>query len=104
MKNISSGVEATEVEAERIVEEAKSRAKEILLKAKEEAREILTSQLVMDEVKSECDMIVAKAKVEAEGKIKDSGQEASKLSANADKKVDEVAERIVNIVTGAKLA
>ena len=104
MKDISNGVEATEAEAERIIEEAKSRAKEILLKAREEAKEILTSQLVMEEVKSECDRIVAKAKAEAEEKIKDSGQETSKISANAGKKVDEVAERIVNIVIGAKLA
>ena len=99
-KEISSSVEAIELEAEKMLEEARARANEILLKAKEEAKEILSSELPMDEVKTECDEIINRARVESDNKIKDSEKKASAISANADKKVDEVTERIVNIITG----
>ena len=54
IRKISKSVEDIESEAERILEEARTRANEILLKTKEEAKEILSSQLPMDEVKTEC--------------------------------------------------
>jgi vacuolar-type H+-ATPase subunit H len=104
MNDITSSVEATEVEAEKILEEAKTRANEILLKSREEARKIVSSDFPMDEVKTECDGIIHKASMEAEEKIADSVRKASEISTNADKKVAEIVDLIVSIITGAKAA
>jgi len=100
VKEITSEVEALEVEAEKILEGAKTRASEIVLEAKEEAKRMLVSQLPLDEVKTECEKIVGKARVEADKKIKDSEQRAAEININADKKVKEIAELVVNIVKG----
>ena len=51
-EEMTSNVETIEVEAERILEEARSKANEILLKANEEASKMLSSELPMDEVKA----------------------------------------------------
>ena len=99
-KEITHNVEALEVEAEKILEEAKTRANQILLEAREEAKKMLSSQLPLDEVKTECDNIVNKARAEADEKIKDSEKKAAEIGINADKKVKEFAELVVNIVTG----
>lgn len=99
-KEISNSVEALEVEAQKILEEARTRAGEILLESKEEAKKILSSQLPLDEIKTECDKIVSKARAEADEKIKDSENKAIEISINADKKVNKIIELVVNIVTG----
>ena len=99
-EEITNGVEAMEGEAERMLAEAKTRAGEILLAAKDEAKKILSSRLVLDEVKTECDKIVSKAKAEADRKIKDSQKEAKEIETNADKKAKEITELVVNIVRG----
>jgi len=102
IRKISKSVEDIESEAERILEEARTRAKEILLKAKEEAKEILSSQLPMDEVKTECQEIIHNAKVEADKKSKDAASKASEIGIASDKKIEGVVERIVNIIIGVK--
>ena len=102
MNEVASGVEAIEVKAEKILEEARTEANEIFLKAKEEARGILFSQLPMDEVKTECDKIINKARLEAKEKIADSEKKASEISINADKKVEGIVDLVVGIITGAK--
>ena len=102
-KEIASSVEAIESEAERILEEARVRANEILLEAREETRRILSAELPMDEVKTECDKIVRKARIESDEKIKASEKKASEVSANAAKKAEGIVDLIVSIVTGAKL-
>jgi vacuolar-type H+-ATPase subunit H len=99
-KKISNSVETLEVEAQKILEEARTRANEIILKSKEEAKKILSSQLPLDEVKTGRDNIVSKARAEADKKIKDSEKEAVEISTNADKKVKKITELVVNIVTG----
>jgi vacuolar-type H+-ATPase subunit H len=99
-KEITNSVEALEVEAEKILETAKTRASEIILKAREEAKKILSSQLSLDEIKTECDKIVSKARAEADKKIKDSEEKAAEIGINADKKVKKITELVVNIVTG----
>jgi vacuolar-type H+-ATPase subunit H len=99
-KKISNSVETLEVEAQKILEEARTRANEIILKSKEEAKKLLSSQLPLDEVKTERDNIVSKARAEADKKIKDSEKEAVEISTNADKKVKKITELVVNIVTG----
>jgi vacuolar-type H+-ATPase subunit H len=99
-KEITHDVEALEVEAEKILEEAKTRANQILLEAREEAKKMLSSQLPLDEVKTECANIINKARAEADEKIRDSEKKATEIGVNADKKVKELTELVVNIVTG----
>ena len=99
-KEITNSVEALEVEAEKILEEARTRASEILLEAREEAKKLLSSQLPLDVVKTECDRIVSKAREEADKKIKDSEEKAAEIGINADIKIKEITELVVNIVTG----
>ena len=103
VREISKSVEDIESKAEKIIEEARTRANEIILKAKEEAKEILSSQLPMDKVKTECQEIIHNAEVEAAKKSKDAANKASEIGTNADKKIEEVVERIVDIIVGAKL-
>ena len=99
-KEITNSVEALEVEAEKILEEARTRANKILFEAREEAKKIDSSHLPLDEIKTECDKIVNKARAEADEKIKDSEGKAVEIGINADKKVKEITELVVNIVTG----
>jgi len=103
MREISKSVEDIESEAEKILEEARTKANEILLKAKEEAKEILSSQLPMDEAETKSQEIIRKAKIEADKKGQDAANKASEIRTNADKKIEEVVERIVRIIIGAKL-
>jgi vacuolar-type H+-ATPase subunit H len=102
-EEITGSVEALEMEAEKVLAEAKTRASEILLNAKEEAKKMLSSQLPLDEAKTECEKIVSRAKVEADKKIKDSEEKAAEININADKKIKGTTELVVNIVTGKKL-
>jgi vacuolar-type H+-ATPase subunit H len=97
---ITHNVEALEVEAEKILEEARTRASEILLQTREETKKITSSQLSLDEIKPECDNIVSKARIEADEKIKDSEKKAAEIAIGTDKKVKDLTERVVNIVTG----
>jgi cell division septum initiation protein DivIVA len=99
-KEITNSVEALEVEAEKILEKAKTRSSEIFLEAREEAKRILSSPLSLDAVKTEYDRIVSRARAEADEKIRDSEKRAAEIGINADKKVKEITELVVNIVTG----
>jgi len=102
-EEMTSSVETIEVEAERILEEARNRASEILLKANEEANKILSSELPMDEVKAECQKIIHKAREEADKKVEDSREKASEIKAEVGNKMDKITERIVINITGAEL-
>ena len=102
-EEMTSSVETIEVEAERMLEEARGKANEILLKANEEANKILSSKLPMDEVKAECEQIIYKAREEADKKVEDSRQKASEIKAEVGNKVDKITERIVINITGAEL-
>lgn len=99
-KEIASSVEALEAEAEKILEEARTSASKILLEAKEEAKKTLSSPLPLDTIRTECDRIVSKAKAEAGETIRDSEKNAAQIGSNADRRVKEIADRVVNIVTG----
>jgi vacuolar-type H+-ATPase subunit H len=99
-KEITNSVEALEGEAEKILEEARTRANQILLETREEAKKMLSSPLTLEVVKTECDKIVSKARTEADEKIKDSEKKAAEIGINADKKVKEITELLVNIVRG----
>ena len=102
-EEMTSSVETIEVEAERILEEARSKANEILLKANEEANKILSSELPMDEVEAECQKIIHKAREEADKKVEDSRKKAAEIKTEVGNKVDKITERIVSIITGAEL-
>ncbi len=102
-EEMTSNIETIEIEAERILEEARNRASEILLKANEEANKILSSDLPMDEVKAECQKIIHKAREEADKKVEDSRKKASETKTGVGKKVDKITERIVSNITGAEL-
>jgi len=99
-EKITDTVEAIEVEAEKILQEATTRANGILLEAREEARRILTSPLPLDAARTECDRIVSQARAEADETIKDSEREAAEIGINADKKLEEITKLVVNIVAG----
>jgi vacuolar-type H+-ATPase subunit H len=100
MEEVNSNVETIEVEAEKLLESARSRANEILLKAKEEAKKISSSELPMDEVKGECDGIIRRAREEANKRIEESILESSELKTIANEKVEKIVKRLVSIVTG----
>lgn len=104
MNDISGSVQATEAEAERLLEEAKARANEILVRSREEAKKIVSSELPMDEVEEECRRIVREATAEAEEKTAASVRKASEVRAHAESKAPEIVDRIVTIITGAKAA
>ena len=101
-EKITSSVETIEIKAEKMLEEARSRASEIILKAKEEARRILSAEMPMDEVKREREHILSEARQKANQEAEASKKKASKIRTNATKKVGKITERIVNIVTGAE--
>ncbi len=100
---ITSSIESIENEAEKALEEAKSRANEIILKAREEAGRILSSEMPLDEVKEECEQILNKAGEKADEELKESKKTASQIRASAGKKMEKITERIVNIISGAEV-
>jgi len=102
-EEMTSGVETIEVEAEKMLEAARSKANEILLKANEEASKILSAKLPMDEVETECERIIAKAREEADKKVKDSRGKASEIKTEVGNKADKITRRIVSNITGAGL-
>jgi vacuolar-type H+-ATPase subunit H len=99
-EEMTSSVEALEAKAEKMLTEAKTRAGDIVLEAKEEAKKMLASQLPLDEVRAESEKIVSKAQAEADTKIKDAQKSAAEIKANADKRVKEITELVVNTVKG----
>ncbi|MFC1897692.1 hypothetical protein ACFLX8_03895 [Chloroflexota bacterium] len=103
-EEITSNVETIEVEAKRILEEARNKANEILLKANEAANKTTSHDLPLDEVKAECEHITHQAREEADKKVEDSKKKASEIKSEISKKGNKIIERIVNNVTGAKLA
>jgi F0F1-type ATP synthase membrane subunit b/b' len=103
-KNIASSVRAIEVEAERILADARAEADDILLKGKKEARQIIAAELPLDEVKASCKEVTQRATEEANTELARLEKKASEISADASEKVDRLADDIVRIVTGAKSA
>ncbi len=99
-EEITSSVEAIEVESEKILEEARNRAREIILEAREESRNILSSQLPLHDVKPECVRIVNEARAEADKRIEDSEKRVAEIRINANKKAKEIMELIVSIIAG----
>jgi len=101
-QEITSGVENIEVEAERMLEMARSRANEILLKARKEAAKILSSELPLDKVKKQRQQIIEEAKDKASKEVEAAKTKAAGLKADTSQ-VEKIAARIVTVITGAKL-
>ncbi len=101
-EEMTSSVETIEIEAEKMLEEARSRANEILRKANEEASKILLTKMPLDEVKTECEQIVNKATKEADQEIEESKRKAAEIKTASNKKVEGIAKRIAGVITGAK--
>jgi len=101
-QEITSSVENIEVEAEKMLEMAKSRANEILLKAREEAAKTLSSELPLDEVEKQHQQIVEEAKDEANKKVRSAKVQATKMKADT-KQVEKIVTRIVSVIIGGRL-
>jgi len=99
-EEVTTTVGTIESEAEKLLEQAGARAAEILLKAKEEASKMLSSELPMEEIKAECEKLIRKAQEEASQKTMNAEKKAAKIKANAEKKVEEIAKRIIDTITG----
>ena len=99
-EELTNSVEAMEIAAEKMLQEARITANGILIEAKEEAKKILSSELPLEEARTEYNKIISKARAEADDKIKDAEKTADEISINADRKVKEIMELVVNIVTG----
>jgi len=99
-RNIAHSVEAMENQAEKILNDARVKADSILSKADKDADEILNSKLLTDEVDVKCQDIINKATLEAEKKNKDASKQTARMKVHADKNMEAVVERIVEVVTG----
>ena len=102
-EEMTSSVETIEVKAEKLLKEARNKANEVLLGANEEINKLLSAELPVDEVKSECEEIIQKAREEADRRVEDSRKKASEIRATVGKKTDVIANRLVSDITGAKL-
>ena len=103
-KKITNSVEALESKAEKILEDAKEKAEEILLNTKMEAEKILISELPMDLIDTKCHETIKTAMEEANKMKKASSKHCDEIKASADKKIPEVVDHIVDIITGANQA
>lgn len=100
-EEIAHSVEALENKAEKILGDAKEKAEEIHLNAKAEAQNILMSELPMDSIDTQCHEIIQTATEEATKMKKASSKRCDEIEASADKKLGQVVDHIVSIVTGS---
>ncbi len=99
-KETASGIEGIEVEAERILKEARDRAGEILLKANEEANRISSSGPALEEANAVSRGLVEEAREEAERKIEEARATAAEIRAGADQKMRTIVSRLIDDITG----
>ena len=97
---VSTSVASIEHEAENILESAKKQAGEIVLKAKDEAKSIVSCKPPVEEFQKESANIVQKATKSADEKVQDAEKEYARILKHAGPRIDELSERILNIVTG----
>ena len=102
-KEIANSVEALESKAEKILEDAREKAEEIRVNAKDKADNILISELPMDSIDTECHEIIQAAMEEAAKMKKSSSKHCDEIKASTDKKIVQVVDHIVDIVTGSDL-
>jgi vacuolar-type H+-ATPase subunit H len=102
---MTRGVESIESDAEKILQEARTKAGEILREANEEAGRILAEKPNFGEVEAECKRIVSRAAQQADREVKEAETKATQIRASAQgpsgKKTDEIVQRVLNQVRGA---
>jgi vacuolar-type H+-ATPase subunit H len=98
----SDSVEHIEIEAEKIIQQAKTKAADILMKAKEKAIKISSSDLTADDVKQECEKIINEANREGDIKIGNAKKSAGQLKQNATRNSDKIAKYTASIVAGTE--
>jgi cell division septum initiation protein DivIVA len=98
---LSHGVEAMEKEAEKILADARKNADEILSKARIKADKILNSKPDVDDITPQCDKIINDAQVASKKRKDDDAKRIAKIKNTAEKRIDEVVDTILEIVTGA---
>ncbi|OGN88372.1 MAG: hypothetical protein A2158_01785 [Chloroflexi bacterium RBG_13_46_14] len=101
MKNVTSNIENLEIEAEKSLDAARAKANEILAEANKKNQELLSSPLSFDDVKAEGQKIIEKADKEAEEEVNKAKKQAEVIRSGNVKKVDEIIDRMVKLVTGA---
>ena len=101
-ENVADSVETIEAEAEKLLQDARSKAEEIQLKAKEESRNILCAELPVGEAEAEYEDTINKAKEESYKIIRDSKNRADEIRTNSKGKTKEFVSSIVAIITGEK--
>jgi len=99
-EKITSSVESIEIEAEKVLKEARIKAAKILRKGDEDARKILLAKVSLDEVRAECEQIINKARKEANKELKEAKRKAVGIKASTSKKGGGITKRIVGIITG----
>jgi vacuolar-type H+-ATPase subunit H len=101
-ENVVDSVETIEAEAEKLLQDARSKAEEIQLKAKEESKKILNSELSVADAEAECEATINRAREESDKIIRDSKTRADEIKTNAKGKTREFVSSIVAIITGEK--
>jgi len=101
-ENVVDSVETIEAEAEKLLQDARSKAEGMQLKAKEESRKILNSELPVGDTEAEYEATINRAREESDKIIRDSKNRADEIRTNAKTKTKEFVSSIVAIVTGEK--
>lgn len=102
MNNITGGVKSIEDEAEKTLEQARTRAGEILSGAREESQQITSAELSLDEVKAQSQSIIKQAQAEADKQVKEAREQSRKLSDTIGDRTDGIVKKMIDIVTGAE--
>jgi len=100
LKQPDSGIEGIEIEAERILKEARDRASEILQKANEEVTRISSPRLFLEEAGEMRRGIIEAAREEADREIAEAKVKASQIKAGNERKIKEIVSRMVKDITG----
>lgn len=103
-RDVTTGVQAMEQEAQQLLEDAEARANEIREKARQEASQLLNSELPLEDVQKECDETISEARERADAEVARTEKQASDIRENARKRVQEIAQHLVNVVTGVESA
>jgi len=103
VEEIAGSVESIEAQAEKVLEDARSKASAIILKSKDDAEKVLDANLSLDEVKKERERIIKQAEQKAEQEVGEAKKKASEIRNGVETQVGKVVDRIVSAVTGAEL-
>jgi vacuolar-type H+-ATPase subunit H len=100
MENVWSELKKIEAQAEQITSEAQNKAKQIAAMSQQQAQKIIDDSKVNAEAEAQklFNDAVAKANEEREKQLKGNQAEITKLKVNANKRMDQAVNTIVNTV------